>query len=262
MARDVLAETARGSFELELDSGAVLTLADPTRVVGVSVFTLAESNDVRSVLATLLGEQFAEAWAELSLWPAEETTALLDDVFAHYGAPRRSLAELQVLLGRYGEAIEADLAFATSYRLSQFVRGDEPWATLHNLVTCLQKSSTSYLAAAQATDVEIYAAQIEANAKRRTSATQAAAPELTEVDLPTSLLMGMHELLQQLVHFTAANAPKKTKKPKVKQIPRPVTAKELYERRRTRESYERLSSMLVFDTERYHRVAREHRQER
>jgi hypothetical protein len=91
-----------------------------------------------------------------------------------------------------------------------------------------------------ACDVELY----EENLDRPTRA--ARAPDLVEVDLATSLLMGVHELLQQVVHFTASSAPKKAGRPKITRLPRPKTAKHLYEAEQTAQALAHLDSVIRF----------------
>jgi hypothetical protein len=133
-----------------------------------------------------------------------------------------------------------DLAFGTSYRLSEFFTGRETPNTLHNLVTALQRRRNSYLAQAMATDLDLY----EENLDRPTRAERA--PDLVEVDLATSLLMGVHELLQQVVWFTASAAPKKAGRPKITRLPRPKTAKHLYEAAQTAAALEHLDSVIRY----------------
>jgi hypothetical protein len=133
------------------------------------------------------------------------------------------------------------LAFSTSYKLSDFFDGSQVPNTLHNIVMALQRRRTSYLAQAMATDIEVYEQNLEQPRGRVERA-----PDLIEVDLATSILMGQHELLQQIVHFTAANAPKKTGRPKVTRLPRPKTAQQLYEAAERRNALAHLESVITF----------------
>ncbi len=98
---------------------------------------------------------------------------------------------------------------------------------------------TSYLAEAQSLDLELYEATKD-QPKRKSS------PSLTEVDHATSVLMGIHELLQQLIHWSAAGAPRKTGKPKVKPLPRPKTAADIYARRRAYETHLEIEAAIRF----------------
>jgi len=125
--------------------------------------------------------------------------------------------------------------------LSDFLTGRETPNTLHNLLSVLQRRRTSYLAQAMATDVEEYERTLD-----RPRVQGDRSPDLVEVDLATSLLMGVHELLQQVVHFTAAAAPRKTGRPKVVRLPRPKTAKHLYEAARRREAMAHLESVIRY----------------
>lgn len=67
------------------------------------------------------------------------------------------------------------------------------------------------------------------------------APDLVEVDLSVSLLMTAVEVLQQIRDFTAGH-----KRPKVKILPRPKTAKDLYAQQQMRAAREHIESVLVF----------------
>jgi hypothetical protein len=157
-------------------------------------------------------------------------------------------AEVADLLDRYGDAIERDLAFRTPYRLSDFLRGDETPNTLWNLVTAFEELSDTWLAAAKATDVELYE-QTRHLPRRRSS------PLLVEETAVVSLLKGILELLQQDVHYTAAAAPPKTKRPKVRRLPRPKTAAHLWAAAEARRAHEHVESVLVFVPEDQWRAA-------
>jgi hypothetical protein len=119
------------------------------------------------------------------------------------------------------------------------MRGDETPNTLWNLCGAFEELSDTWLAQAKATDVELYEATLN-QPRRRT------APPLVEESLQASLLKGIHELLQQLTHYTAANAPKGTKRPTVRRLPRPVTAQQLYARAQARAAYDHVEAALVF----------------
>jgi hypothetical protein len=72
------------------------------------------------------------------------------------------------------------------------------------------------------------------------------APDLVEFGLTESLLAGLHELLQQVVFWTSANAPKKAGKPKITKLPRPKTAKQLYDAEQDRKAFAHLESVIRF----------------
>lgn len=61
-----------------------------------------------------------------------------------------------------------------------------------------------------------------------------------------SLLKGIFELLQQNIHYTAANAPRKTRRPRVRRLPRPKTAAQLWAAAEARRAHEHVESVLVF----------------
>jgi hypothetical protein len=106
-------------------------------------------------------------------------------------------------------------------------------------VSALSDMSTSWLAQAQATDLELYEATKD-RPRRETD------PLLVEETLVVSLLKGIHELLQQNTHYTAAASPKGTKRPKVKRLPRPKTAEQMWARQEARRAHEHVESVLVF----------------
>lgn len=137
-------------------------------------------------------------------------------------------------MDRYGDEIELDLAFSTSYRLSDFFDGTATVNTLHNLLQTLRRRRTSYLAQAMANDMELYKASLDQPRPKNH-------PDLVEYDLQTSVLVGMHEILQQIRDFTAG-----AKKAKVKPLPRPVTAEQRYKRQKAKQAYEDVMSLLVF----------------
>lgn len=118
-----------------------------------------------------------------------------------------------------------------------FFNGEEAPNTLYNILSALRKRRTSYLAQAIATDVELYERNHSDDQPRR----RKDPPDLVEVGLNESLLMGIHELLQQIAGFTAGQ-----KKPKVKPIPRPVTAAQLYARAEARKQYDEINAVLNF----------------
>lgn len=138
-------------------------------------------------------------------------------------------------MDRYGDDIELDIAFSTSYRLSDFFDGTATPNTLYNLVQALQRRRTSYLAQAMGTDVELY----EANKDKPRGRSN---PDLVEYGLNESLLSSIHEVLQQIRDFTAG-----AKKPKVKPLPRPITAKQIYNRRQARQAYDDVMSIIKIE---------------
>jgi len=126
------------------------------------------------------------------------------------------------------------------------MRGDETTATLYNLVTALQRRKTSYLAQAIALDEELYEQSLQGPQRPPKKA-----PDLVEVGLSESLLMGIHEQLQQLNHWSAVNTAtafgqQKPPKPKVKSLPRPETARNAVERRLAREAFQHFEDVIVF----------------
>ena len=91
-----------------------------------------------------------------------------------------------------------------------------------------------------ATDVELYEEQLKRFGDDPKGGTSA--PDLTEVGLLESLVMGMTEQLQVLTHLTA----KQKGKPKVKELPRPKTAAQLYKKAKAREAVEHLEGVIKF----------------
>lgn len=122
--------------------------------------------------------------------------------------------------------MERDILFSTHLTFEDFgPLGGLSWATLANLVGAFEQRSTSHLAAAMATDVELYESILddEGNPPKR----KPQPPQLTEVGLLESLMMSVVELLQANNHYSA----EAKGKPKIQHIPRPLTASELYRRR-------------------------------
>lgn len=140
------------------------------------------------------------------------------------------------------------MAFRTPYRLSDFFTGRETPNTLHNLVGAFEELSDTWLAAAKATDLELYERTRHLPRRRGT-------PLLVEETVVVSLLKGIVELLQQNIHYTAAGAPQKTKRPRVKRLPRPKTAAQLWAAAEARRAHEHIESVLVFVPERQWRAA-------
>lgn len=102
--------------------------------------------------------------------------------------------------------------------------GEHPWATLANLVGAFERRSTSHLAAAMATDVELYESMLDEHGNPPRQKPQP--PLITEVGQTESLLMSIVELLQATNHYVA----QQTGKPKVIPLQRPLTAAQLYRR--------------------------------
>jgi len=107
-------------------------------------------------------------------------------------------------------------------------------------VTALQRRRTSYLAQAMGTDVELYEATVDQ--PRPTPH-----PDLVEFGLPETLLTGIHELLQQILWWSSATAPKGSKKPKIKRLPVPITAKHRYDRAQAQRAYDDVMSLIRFE---------------
>lgn len=148
------------------------------------------------------------------------------------------------MLSRYGDEIEIDLAFHTSYRLSQFLRGEEHPNVLYNLCRAFQQRRDSYLRQAILLDEERYEEYVRIHGEPK--ARRAEPPALVEVDLPTSLLMTMVDILGKVLYYVSSQSPKGTNKPKNKPMPRPRTAADIYKSRKARETYEHLQGVLVF----------------
>jgi hypothetical protein len=238
-SRDYHAEATREPFELSLDSGEVVTVRDPTRIPGMSVFTLVQIRDPQPLLAILLDDAFNTAWVELSTWEWVEVTNLVDAVFAHFGADMARTRNLAADLDRYGDAIERDLALHTHYRLREFFDGTETPNTLANLVDAFDRMTTSYFTEARALDMELFEATKDMPPRKSLG------PSLVEETPVVAILKGIHELLQQNVHF-AAGASMSKKKPKVTKLPRPKTSKDAWEQEQARQAYLHLEAVLNF----------------
>lgn len=108
-----------------------------------------------------------------------------------------------------------------------------------NLCRAFEELSDTWLAQAKAVDVELY--EMTRHLPKRK-----ASPLLVEESIEVSLLKGLNELMQQLVGWAAANTPKGTKKPQVKRLPRPETARQIMARVEARRAYEHVEAALVY----------------
>lgn len=130
--------------------------------------------------------------------------------------------------------------------------GEETPNTLNNLIHAFRRRSTSYLSAAMASDTELYEAQLERYGGDMPKGSSA--PDLTEVGLLESMLMGIHEQLQALTHIAA----KQKGKPKISHLPRPVTAEQKYKKDQARKAAQHLESVITFVShERYQEITKE-----
>jgi len=91
-----------------------------------------------------------------------------------------------------------------------------------------------------AQDIELYEEQLKLFGEPEEG--KGAAPDLTEVGLLENLVMSVVEQLQGLAHYTA----KQKGKPKIKEVPRPKTAGQLYKKFKTREAVEHLEGVIKF----------------
>lgn len=86
---DFRREATRDLFELELDSGDVVTFSDPNRLPSQDAFTLyRESDPERQLRALLNDDDWGKFWDEYRERPVDETNALSESVQSHYGANR------------------------------------------------------------------------------------------------------------------------------------------------------------------------------
>lgn len=132
---------------------------------------------------------------------------------------------LASLLARYGEAIEADLAFR-GIDLAQLWRGRR-WRLLLNLIEHLPRGSAFAEAVAEDDDLA------DRNAVRPT---RRRSPPVSEFTPDVELLAAVHDRIGNLITVVAATSGSK-KPPKPKPWPRPVTAAERAERRRAKSDF-------------------------
>lgn len=138
------------------------------------------------------------------------------------------------------------------------MRGDETPNTLWNLCNALKRRRDSYLAQAIALDVDLYEEHVRVHGEPKGK--HVAPPDLVEVDVLVSLMMTQVDLTRSVLHYVSAAAPKNTKKPKNKPLPRPKTAADIYKSRKARETYDHLQAVLVFvDDEQWKRNVAEAR---
>lgn len=160
------------------------------------------------------------------------------------------------MLSRYTAEIELDLAFHTTYRLSMFARGEEKLVTLVNLVEAFRRKRTSFLSAALITDVELYEQSVDKPEPAPTP------PDHIDETAELAVLRLVSEQLQQVVHFVASQSPKAAGSPKVKRLPRPLTARDVFMRRNAVRGFAGLESKFKFvSNEEYAENVRRHREE-
>lgn len=96
--RNYKQEVTKPPFELDLDEPVgektFVTFSDPNKMDTESAFTLARTPDPFVLARALLSdEDYQLWWAEWSGTPVDETNALIEDVFKHYGADLGKLGQ-------------------------------------------------------------------------------------------------------------------------------------------------------------------------
>lgn len=148
----------------------------------------------------------------------------------------RDARELRLLLSRYTKEIELDLAFHTSYRLSMFGNGQEKLITLANLVSGFRRMRTSFLHAAMMTDVELYERSVDG------PELPPAPPDFIDETSGVALLRTISEQLQALAHYAA----RQKGAPKIRKLPRPVSARDAFMRREGSRQFASLEAKFKF----------------
>lgn len=105
--------------------------------------------------------------------------------------------------------------------------------------------TTSWTRQAYATDVELYEATFDENGEPPPPPKGISAPKLVEVGLTETLLMQIVEQLQAVSHYTAGAKGK----PKIKHLPRPETAPEVWRRTAGEKAYQEILSIVRFNNE-------------
>jgi hypothetical protein len=140
---------------------------------------------------------------------------------AEPGGSRR----LAGLIERYGEAIEADLAFRGGWDLGELWRRRR-WRFLLNLIEHLPRDSA--FAEAVASDDELAQSRVEQG-----DLPGAAGPSIADYTPVVEAIAALYDRVGQLIVVTAAAAGAK-KPPNPKPYPRPVTALDRARRRASR----------------------------
>lgn len=136
--------------------------------------------------------------------------------------------------------------------MSMFLTGQEKLVTLANLVDGFRRMRTSFLHAAMVTDVELY----ELNLDRPSP--PASPPEHIDETAEVVLLRTISEQLQVLIHYGGHQ--KGT--PKVRRMPRPQSAEDMYVSREASADFARLESRFKFvSVDEFQRTIAEHEQQ-
>lgn len=117
--------------------------------------------------------------------------------------------------------------------------GQHTWNTLFNLVVAFESRSNSFLAAAMASDVELYESTLDEDGNPPEG--REFRPPLSEVGVAENILMKIYEELQVVSH----RAGQLKGVPKVTPFPRPKTARDYHHEREVKLAEQDLLSMIV-----------------
>lgn len=136
--------------------------------------------------------------------------------------------------------MEKDLLLSTHLTFQDFgPGGTHPWDTLVNLVEAFRDRSTSHLAAAMASDVELYEESLDEEGNPPPNRDYR--PPLHEVGTTEVILMAIFEELQVVAH----RAGQSSGKAKVTPFPRPIAAAGLHRRMLEKAAEDDLLSVVV-----------------
>lgn len=136
--------------------------------------------------------------------------------------------------------------------MSMFLSGQEKLATLANLIDGFRRMRTSFLHAAMVTDVEMY----ELNLDRPSP--PPSLPEHIDETAEVVLLRTISEQLQALAHYGAHQ----TGRPKIRRLPRPQTAEDMFVAREASAAFAQLESRFKFvPVDEFQRTIAEHEQQ-
>ena len=117
-----------------------------------------------------------------------------------------------------------------------FARGEEKLVTLANLVCGFRRMRTSFLHAAMMTDVELYERSVDQPEQPPSP------PDFIDETAEVVLLRTISEQMQATNHYVS----NQSGRPKIRKLPRPVSARDEFMRREGSKSFTSLESKFKF----------------
>lgn len=204
-----LDEAQQAPFDLVLDDGYTITVLRP----GVeTILAAAQAPSALAALRIMAGEQYPALTRALGAEDSAVLTEVARDMATHFGVPEASHAA--ALVGRYGDAIRADLRSRYQVDMLDFLRGTLTAEALLDYLRHLPRTSAYHQALAQ--DEEL------AEKLANDPDSKPGPPPLTEFGPDVQVLAELRDLVASLIAVTIkAHGGKPSK---VKPYPRPDTA--------------------------------------